>query len=454
MSGPKVVRIVTREEILAICEGHLRRLQRAFEHWQQHADAIGELDEETLAATRARHARLRQLMQDDRLAELQKDVPLEIGFLERDLSEREERAVDRAARERGSRRRLREHAALLLRALEPAAAGADPLVEALQGIMAGRVPAGAEALLAEGHARLSRGTMHEESPSEGQRALARALRAGETGESSRWVAEEHGGREPRLERIDQYIARLQTLHGAGSAEPFLQRLLAIEREPVDGRRRLLLDSLVLDIAAAAAGLDTRREKLAALRSLAAELEMLPGAMEQALAARVEACLSMAVPDLQLVDILAQECGVAIAGELERRAAVARRIAVLEGLASLGYEVREGMETAWAEAGRVVLRKPATPGYGVEVGGRAEAGRLQVRAVSLSEANNRARDRDIETIWCGEFSRLRSLLARQGSELVVEKALGVGEVPLKLVESGSDSQAAPAAAATRPGRPAP
>src|SRR5690606_23489540 len=77
MSGPKVVRIVTREEILAICEGHLRRLQRAFERWQRLAAAVGELDEATLAATRARHARLRQLLQEDRLTELQKDVPLE-----------------------------------------------------------------------------------------------------------------------------------------------------------------------------------------------------------------------------------------------------------------------------------------------------------------------------------------------------------------------------------------
>jgi hypothetical protein len=38
------------------------------------------------------------------------------------------------------------------------------------------------------------------------------------------------------------------------------------------------------------------------------------------------------------------------------AAVERRRAVLEGLASLGYEVSEGMATAWVKQGRVVLRK--------------------------------------------------------------------------------------------------
>jgi hypothetical protein len=97
-----------------------------------------------------------------------------------------------------------------------------------------------------------------------------------------------------------------------------------------------------------------------------------------------------------------------------------------------------METAWAQAGNVVLRKTATPGFGVEVGGRAESGRLQVRAVSLSGAHDRARDRDIETIWCGVFTRLRALLAQQGNDLSIEKALGIGEVALKVVALESDS----------------
>ncbi|YCI88526.1 hypothetical protein M1D99_12320 [Pseudomonas sp. R3-41] len=46
----------------------------------------------------------------------------------------------------------------------------------------------------------------------------------------------------------------------------------------------------------------------------------------------------------------------IASHLQNQAALARREAVLDGLASLGYEVREGMATAWVETGKVVLRK--------------------------------------------------------------------------------------------------
>lgn len=65
-----------------------------------------------------------------------------------------------------------------------------------------------------------------------------------------------------------------------------------------------------------------------------------------------------------------------------------------------------------------------------MGGKADNGRLQVRAIALSSDHDRARDRDIETIWCGEFQRLQALLKDKGSELLIERALSVGEVPLK------------------------
>ena len=47
MSGPTVVRVVTREELVAICQGQLARLDRALEHWisqGRRADALDEAD--------------------------------------------------------------------------------------------------------------------------------------------------------------------------------------------------------------------------------------------------------------------------------------------------------------------------------------------------------------------------------------------------------------------------
>lgn len=432
MSGPKVVRIVTREEILAICEAHLRRIEEAFEHWQGQAGRLGELDAPVVAAIRARHDRLRQLLQDNQLLALQKEVPDEIAFLARDLAEREERAVEKATRARQSRRNLRENAATALRALEAASPPADPsLVDALRSIASGRTNADADAIVARGFAQLGQ-VDGSDMLSDQQRALAQVLQV-EHERPGRWIAEDRANREPRLDRIDQHIARLQTLHGDASAEPFLCRLELVERSPADPRRDMLLDSLVVDLAAAAATWQGRRERVETLRTLAAEAESLLAASGRVLSAQVATCLAVPEPDIAQVDALTQQCTDAIAQELHRSAAVARRRAVLEGLASLGYEVREGMETAWAEVGSVVLRKTSSPGYGVEVGGRAESGRLQVRAVSLTNTRDSTRERDIETIWCGEFNRLRTLLADRGSELTIEKSLAIGEVPLKVIE---------------------
>lgn len=92
-------------------------------------------------------------------------------------------------------------------------------------------------------------------------------------------------------------------------------------------------------------------------------------------------------------------------------------------------------TAWVSDGRIVLRKPANPGYGVELSGGSPADVMQVRAVGIgnpAEARNAGRDRDMETIWCGEFERLQSLVAKAGGNVSIENARPAGQHPLKVV----------------------
>ena len=89
-----------------------------------------------------------------------------------------------------------------------------------------------------------------------------------------------------------------------------------------------------------------------------------------------------------------------------------------------------------ENGRIVVRKPNEKGYGVELGAVEDAERMQVQLVSFEQANDASkasRDLDRETIWCSEFSRLKSLLEKSGTALHMEKALPVGSKPLKKVQ---------------------
>lgn len=430
MSGPKVVRIVTREEIIALCEGHLQRLAQAMARWEAQAVRLGELNEEQRNATRARAERLRALLGQEQFAQLQRAVPIEIEYLRRDQTEREERAVLRATEQRQRQRRQQENSATLLGALRAAQAAVAPeLLQDVARLAEGADLAHAQQVLAQGFSQLAR-VDETDSLSERQRELARQLRE-ETPQASleQWIAaQQPAERDPRLQRIDRHIAELQLLQGAPAATPFLQRLARAEAQEQAQQRNLLLDSLVIELAEATRDVQQRRELLGQVQDLASELHPHAAADHATLLRQVAECHEHR--DLALLQALKSECEAALTAVLQAQAALARRQAMLEGLARLGYEVREGMATAWAESGKVVLRKSATPGYGVEVGGKADNGRLQVRAVALDPQRDKGRDRDIETIWCNEFQRLQALLKDSGGELLIERALGVGEVPLK------------------------
>jgi hypothetical protein len=113
--------------------------------------------------------------------------------------------------------------------------------------------------------------------------------------------------------------------------------------------------------------------------------------------------------------------------------------VLGALSAPGYEVREGMETAWASEGNVTLRSAQRPEYGVKVSGGAEGGPLQLRAICFGQRGAErdvARDRDAETLWCSDFDALKSRLANAGDDLSVVLAKPAGEVPLEIVEEAA------------------
>lgn len=92
--------------------------------------------------------------------------------------------------------------------------------------------------------------------------------------------------------------------------------------------------------------------------------------------------TMSVKELK---ILIDNCEHTLAKITEKTEAMYRQQVILQGLASLGYEVRHGMDTQWAKDGRLVLRNPSTPGYGIELA------RMQVRAFKLTSEKNQQRD---------------------------------------------------------------
>ncbi|MCR3788915.1 hypothetical protein NAG18_27625, partial [Pseudomonas aeruginosa] len=91
MSGPKVVRIVTREEAIATCERDLQRLDKALARWENQASRLAQFSDAERAAAHARRASLHALLEQERWLDVQLQVKIESEFLKRDLAEREER---------------------------------------------------------------------------------------------------------------------------------------------------------------------------------------------------------------------------------------------------------------------------------------------------------------------------------------------------------------------------
>ncbi|WP_295137698.1 hypothetical protein [uncultured Reyranella sp.] len=94
-----------------------------------------------------------------------------------------------------------------------------------------------------------------------------------------------------------------------------------------------------------------------------------------------------------------------------------------------------MATAWAREGRLVVRKPGSPDYGVELAAPADVARLQVRLVGAqtpAEPRSTARDRDQEAAWCSDFGELQKAVAQAGGGVEIERALGVGAQAVKTV----------------------
>jgi hypothetical protein len=105
MSGPKVFHVVTREEIIAICEGHLARLDATVEEWIGTCGRNSAASKEDVDAVSGRRDALRRMLADGRFAELQKQVPAEISFLRADAKERVERVSGAAVEARQALRR-------------------------------------------------------------------------------------------------------------------------------------------------------------------------------------------------------------------------------------------------------------------------------------------------------------------------------------------------------------
>ena len=416
MSGPKVVRIVTREEILEICHGMLARVDAALAEWTRIGRRNDCIDDDALTAAKRRRDALAALIATDRFMDLQKQAPIEEAFLRDDVQVRLAKVAAEQAAARSRDRREREAAASLLRTLRH---GGYPLDQDLER----GLERGDAAALADGFKVLAQRSTGPTA----SRSLADRLRGDEAPASfADWLAARPAtDADPAVTRIEARIAELRPYVDEATSAAWGARLdEALGAEPA--RRGLLLDGL---------GVATGRELTEARARAAAAMDLELVAAELRAAGMDTKVMTVGLEALSAAAIATRikDGRAALEAHRQARASAARRAAVLEGLNGLGYEVTEGMRTTWAQDGRLVVRSANRPDYGVEVSAAGE--RMQMRPVAFDAGGvgpDPSRDRDAETLWCGDVSALQASLGDAGGGLVIEKALPIGATPLKRI----------------------
>lgn len=444
MSGPKVVRVVTREEVQAICRREMAATQAAANALRRAHERYDQLSEQAAQAIAEATNRLAALYNAEQYDEVRKQAPQLAAFFKAETERVVREAIAAAEAARSRRRRVADSARSVCAALE---AAGKPVPALLRDI-----PARAMAADGAGLAALER-TVEEsfrtlvapprpaDGTSAGAQALAERLTGEDTGRNyAQWLAERQPVPSPGDVRLDAALAAIEALGNMAMAERYAARSAEVQAAGPE-RRALLLDSLLLDAARDARHLREERALRTRLQDAAAELGALGTEPARVLAARIDTAVAQIAAQeaarrfLADAQAILSEAAMVIAQETAAIAAAARRRAVLGAFATLGYEVREGMVTVWAREGRLVVRKPGADDYGVELGAPEDAARMQMSLVgsdSPSAPRTTTRDRDQEVLWCSEFEHLKGILQADGGAIAIDRAIEPGARAVKSV----------------------
>jgi hypothetical protein len=430
MSGPKVVRIVTRQEMIAACEAHLARLDAASRAYAAFCQKRGLATDVELAAVEKRRVALHALLPADQFLDLQRRVPQEIAYLETDRQARAKKAAEIAAAREASLQRAKALARQVL-ASKKGQNGNRELMERLERVASGRTGDLDEAnsVLSQAYAISSHG---HDAPTDAQVALAEGFRAGtKVMTLDEWRTTHLVVANIEDAEVLALLSEFELEADQEAAEAFRKRWALLNQEADVKLRGLRRDSLQRELSVALSELRERAQHVQTMIAFASEWDILNPRKEPPWPALVVAAHSLA----GLRDAV-KAARAEIEAERQRQAVAARREAILKELAALGYEVREGLQTALAKDGKVVVRKAAHPDYGVELIAPEKGDKLSFRAITFGQASaprNKARDADMEVLWCSDFEKLRADLSTMGGHVAIDKAVAAGVEPLKLIE---------------------
>jgi len=242
--------------------------------------------------------------------------------------------------------------------------------------------------------------------------------------------------EQRLEKCWELLGQLSALEHSPALLALTEKAEALRREPA-ARRLILLDSLVLEISEHLKhqrALSEAQNELHAILADIADLEDSATWTEQ-----ITTALARQTSTLETLQSLARDARAWADDTFDQETRRQQRAAVLRAIAAAGYEIRQGMATAWAENGRIVLQKPNDTQYGIEISAPPQGTAIQTRVVAFNESRDPRRDLEIEQTWCSEFQHARDLLETEGFQATLLQAHQSGTIPLKVISTPQPRQ---------------
>ncbi|MEQ5285221.1 MULTISPECIES: hypothetical protein [Providencia] len=239
----------------------------------------------------------------------------------------------------------------------------------------------------------------------------------------------------QCEQILLMIEKLKLMTSIDDAQRAEQQLVELRELKEGTQRHLRADSLIMTLAEQLKLSQQRVELIDKIEQLCDELAIFASDENEAMIS--SALASIQSSSIEALTTWVDKLGSAVSIAEQQVVAAAQRKTVLDGLGKLGYQVQDTDVKAWLDDGKVVVTHPATPGYGLELGGKQA--RFQARTVAFSAGRDNSRDQDVDAIWCNQHQQLQDIIAQTDAELVVEQAIPAGSGEMKVYETQSEEQ---------------
>ncbi|MCG9535165.1 hypothetical protein [Providencia huaxiensis] len=239
----------------------------------------------------------------------------------------------------------------------------------------------------------------------------------------------------QCEQILLMIEKLKLMTSIDDAQRAEQQLVELRELKEGTQRHLRADSLIMTLAEQLKLSQQRVELIDKIEQLCDELAIFASDENEAMIS--SALASIQSSSIEALTTWVDKLGSAVSIAEQQVVAAAQRKTVLDGLGKLGYQVQDTDVKAWLDDGKVVVTHPATPGYGLELGGKQA--RFQARTVAFSAGRDNSRDQDVDAIWCNQHQQLQDIIAQIDAELVVEQAIPAGSGEMKVYETQPEEQ---------------